>query len=409
MLATGQPAGNAHIAGQALDASSMRTLVLCVDRDNDLGVKAGVTGPIIGREENLKAAMALGVVDPEDVDTNTILSSIQLCDDLLRQGSDAEIATIIGDIHVGVQSDLILAAQLEAVLARVKPDRAILVSDGTEDEAVYPMISSRVKVDSVRRVFVKQAESIESLYYVFVKALQDAKLRRKFLVPAALVLLIFGLLSLTPKLIQFAQNPGGVENPANLALLSEMALGTIALALGIFTLAYAYRISERLAHWYGRTRKAARTGSLSLVFAALAGILIVVGSFLGYDAAVKAQEAGAALVAVQFFSSALWLWVFALLAYESGRSIDRFLALGKVQWGFIILMISLLATGFIVQGALDALGYFLGSAANPGVALIYAEIVTGVLVAVFGGLLNTSLRAERRAAKGGSAGNSERP
>lgn len=379
----------------------MRTLVLCVDRDNDIGVKAGLSGPLIGREENLKAAMSLGVVDPEDVDTNTLLSAIQLYDDLCRQGVDAEVATITGDVHVGVQSDLVLATQLEGVLGRVLPDRAILVSDGSEDEAVYPMISSRIKVDSVRRVFVKQAESIESLYYVFVKALQDPKLRRKFLVPAALVLVIFGLLSLTPKLLQFAQNSGGFQNPANLALLSEMALGTISLALGIFTLAYAYRVSERLGSWYRHTRKAARTGSLSIVFAAVAGILVVVGAFLGYDAAVDAQEAGAALVVVQFLSSALWLWIFALLAYESGRSVDRFLTMGKVQWGFIILMISVLATGFILQGALDALGYFLRSAATPAVALIYAEIITGVLVAIFGGLLNTSLRAEHRAANSG--------
>ena len=29
-----------------------RTLVLCVDRDDDLGVKAGVKTPVLGREEN---------------------------------------------------------------------------------------------------------------------------------------------------------------------------------------------------------------------------------------------------------------------------------------------------------------------------------------------------------------------
>ena len=32
------------------------TIILCVDRDNDLGRKAGVEGPIIGREKNLEAA-----------------------------------------------------------------------------------------------------------------------------------------------------------------------------------------------------------------------------------------------------------------------------------------------------------------------------------------------------------------
>ncbi|MEM4233436.1 MAG: DUF373 family protein, partial [Thermoplasmata archaeon] len=27
----------------------MKTLVLCVDRDDDLGTKAGINGPVIGR------------------------------------------------------------------------------------------------------------------------------------------------------------------------------------------------------------------------------------------------------------------------------------------------------------------------------------------------------------------------
>jgi len=41
-------------------------MVLCVDRDDDLGRKARLQGPIIGREENLKAATQLGLVDAED-------------------------------------------------------------------------------------------------------------------------------------------------------------------------------------------------------------------------------------------------------------------------------------------------------------------------------------------------------
>ena len=94
----------------------MKTLVLCVDRDDDLGTKAGINGPVIGREENLKASISLGLADPEEVDTNTLLSGLQLYDDLLKRGMDAEIATISGDSHVGFQSDLILATQLENVL-----------------------------------------------------------------------------------------------------------------------------------------------------------------------------------------------------------------------------------------------------------------------------------------------------
>jgi len=115
----------------------MKTLVLCVDRDDDLGTKAGINGPVIGREENLRATVALGLADPEEADTNTLLAGLQFYDDLVKRGIDAEIATITGDTHVGFQADLILATQLENVLEVVKPDRAILVSDGVEDEDIY--------------------------------------------------------------------------------------------------------------------------------------------------------------------------------------------------------------------------------------------------------------------------------
>ena len=38
--------------------------VICVDRDNDFGRKAGIDGPIIGRKDNLRAAVKLALADP---------------------------------------------------------------------------------------------------------------------------------------------------------------------------------------------------------------------------------------------------------------------------------------------------------------------------------------------------------
>ena len=153
----------------------MKTLVLCVDRDDDFGSKTGLNSPFIGREDNLNAAMSLGVKDPEDSDTNTVLAAVSLYDEMLKQGMDVVVATICGDTHVGYQSDLALSTQLETVLKEVKPDRVVLVSDGAEDEYIYPVISSRVKVDSVRKVFVKQAPTVESTYYILIKMLNDTR------------------------------------------------------------------------------------------------------------------------------------------------------------------------------------------------------------------------------------------
>jgi putative membrane protein len=149
----------------------MTILVFAVDRDNDFGEKAGLSGPFIGREENLNAALALGLKDAEDSDTNTLLAAISMYDEMVKKGMDVEIANICGNIKVGYESDLALTNQLENVLEVVKPERIILVSDGAEDEYIYPIISSRVKVDSVRKVFVRQAPSVEGTFYIILKSL----------------------------------------------------------------------------------------------------------------------------------------------------------------------------------------------------------------------------------------------
>ena len=51
----------------------MGLLVIAIDRDNDLGRKTGIRSPVLGRESNVKAAIELGLADPEESDTNTCL------------------------------------------------------------------------------------------------------------------------------------------------------------------------------------------------------------------------------------------------------------------------------------------------------------------------------------------------
>src|SRR5512136_993232 len=223
----------------------MKTLVLCVDRDDDLGTKAGVNGPVIGREENLKATIALGLADPEEADTNTILSGIQLYDDLTKRGMEAEIATVSGDSHVGFQSDLILTNQLENVLEVVKPDRAILVSDGSEDESIYPVISSRVKIDSVKRVYVKQSRSIEGTYYMIAKTLRDVKMRRKWIVPISTILILWSVFTLLTiaNIITFP---------------SSMALGVLGFVIGLYLIGWAYQWASYVRQRAFRAKRAIR-------------------------------------------------------------------------------------------------------------------------------------------------------
>jgi putative membrane protein len=372
----------------------MKTLVLCVDRDDDLGTKAGVNGPVIGREENLKATISLGLADPEEADTNTILSGLQLYDDLVKRGMEAEIATISGDSHVGFQSDLILANQLENVLEVVKPDRAILVSDGIEDEAIYPVVSSRIKIDSVRRVFIKQSPSIEGTYYMVMKTLRDEKMRRRWIVPLSMILIIWGAVSLYVKMVRFADT-----DYQDIGFLSQMAWGVIGVALGFYLIGWAYHWAELVQERWMRTRTGARQGSLTIPFAIFAFLLMIVGAFVGYDVAavyregLLPEERSWAISILLFLSGAVWFIVFGTFVYESGKSVTAFLRTGKVKWSFIVMMVSVIATGFIMQGAIDAIEELLDYG-NHDLVLIIAEMLTGILIAIFGSLLYASLRSE---------------
>ena len=61
-----------------------RTLVLTVDRDNDLGNKTSIRGPVVGRRNVLTAALKLGIADPEESDTNAILGAMAQHDNIVE-------------------------------------------------------------------------------------------------------------------------------------------------------------------------------------------------------------------------------------------------------------------------------------------------------------------------------------
>lgn len=174
----------------------MRTLVVTVDRDNDLGVKAGIRGPVIGRRNVLTAALRLGIADPEESDTNAILGALKQHDQLVElaeSGDKVEVAILTGDERVGLRSDRAVAEQLEAVCGEFQPDRGVLVTDGAEDEALMPILQSRVPIDHVSKVIVKQSKGLEGTYYYIVKTLEDPRWRARMLLPTSIILIAIGL------------------------------------------------------------------------------------------------------------------------------------------------------------------------------------------------------------------------
>lgn len=147
-----------------------RILVLCVDRDGDLGQKAEVKTPVIGRRENLDAAVNLALNDPEEPDANAIFEAVRVYDKLKAENKPDEtfeVATISGTSVGGVKADRKIVSELAELLGSFPAGEVILVVDGYSDEAVLPLVQSRVPVSSVSRIVVKHSESIEETAAIF--------------------------------------------------------------------------------------------------------------------------------------------------------------------------------------------------------------------------------------------------
>jgi len=180
-----------------------KILILCVDRDDDLGVKAGVKTPVVGREANLNAAVALALRDPEEPDANAMFEAVRIYDHLQDESEPEEIfelATISGSELGGVGADRKIVAELSELLSSFSAGEVILVTDGYSDEAVLPLVESRVPVSSVRRIVVKHSESIEETAALFTRYLkmimENPRYSRIALGLPGLLFLILGILSI---------------------------------------------------------------------------------------------------------------------------------------------------------------------------------------------------------------------
>ena len=175
-------------------STANKLLVICVDRDNDVGEKTGIQTPVIGRDSCIEAAQRLALEDPEDADSNSIFSAIKTYEDLISKGYQVEVVTIAGVKDRGVQADEKILAETRKVLEKFAANGAVIVSDGEDDESVIPVIQNVLPVVSVQRVVMKVSRSVEYSYAVFGKYLKmiayDSKYSKFFLgVPGSLLLI----------------------------------------------------------------------------------------------------------------------------------------------------------------------------------------------------------------------------
>lgn len=165
-------------------------LILCIDRDDDLGKKAGVIGPVIGRQANIQAATALLLKDPEDTDANAMFQAVKMYDEIIKT-KKAEVVTITGDSRLGYNADKRIVTQLESILQQFHATSCIFVTDGADDEELLPLISSRIKLDSKRTVVMKQAKELEKTYVTLLSKLKEPYYAKLFFGVPALILISF--------------------------------------------------------------------------------------------------------------------------------------------------------------------------------------------------------------------------
>ncbi|HQT44949.1 MAG TPA: DUF373 family protein [Candidatus Micrarchaeota archaeon] len=273
-------------------------LVLCIDRDNDLFEKVKISGPIVGREANLSAATRLALADPEETDANAMFKAINIFDEMSKEHR-VEIVTLTGSKNLGYEADKEISEQLEHVLATFPTESCIFVSDGMSDEEIVPIIKSRVKIDSVKLVVMKQAKELEKTYFVLLEKLRDPYYSRMIFGIPALVLLLFSLSSF----LNFGWQPVGI-------------------VLGIYLILKGFGIEERIASLFSGFEFNVEKISLVVYLSALP--LLMISLWIGGQAYMQARSSGldSVLAAAYFLRSLLVLLPWALLLLIVGKVID---------------------------------------------------------------------------------------
>ena len=288
-----------------------RTLVLTVDRDNDLGVKAAIRGPVLGRKPTITAAIKLGIADPEESDTNAILGALHHYDRLIENvdsNDEVEVAILTGDVRVGPRSDRAIASQLDEVIKEFQPDVAILVTDGADDEASMPIITSRIRVDHVEKIIVRQSKGIESTYYYITKAIDDPRWRARLLVPISIFLMIIGLGLILPN--------------------GKVLIGIMPLLVGIWILSKGLGWEEQLERLMVDLRDSAQKGIFSSMLWAMSIFSVFLAGITMFQvfSDVEAYSGSSnALIWTTAIGEALQWLVVAVFSFA--------LAIGIVRWG----------------------------------------------------------------------------
>ncbi|MFB6109440.1 MAG: DUF373 family protein [Halodesulfurarchaeum sp.] len=312
-------------------------LVLCVDLDDDLGRKTGIPTPVVGRNAIEHAAVSLAEADPEDSDVNVLFEGVHLHDSVAGDEEVVEVAAVTGEERGDVAANRQVGRELDEVLATLQAEeavRVIVVTDGAQDESVIPVIRSRVQIDSVRRVVVRQAQDLESMYYTIKQVLDDPETRGTILVPLGVLLLIYPLAVL-----------------ADMVGLPGSVLGVVSGVLGLYALVRGLGLEDAIDEWISRARESLYTGRVTLITSIVAAALLIIGGVEGVSILDSVRVEGAmrvgTMLAALFFGATRWITA-AALTTSLGQITDEFIA-GRFRWRYLNAPVYIVAIGAILH------------------------------------------------------------
>ncbi|MEM3383089.1 MAG: DUF373 family protein [Nitrososphaerales archaeon] len=247
-----------------MEQKPSKLLVLSVDRDDDIGVKAKVETPVIGKDNCIEAAKKLAIADPEEADANAIFAAVKQYNELLNKNYECEVAIIAGSHEGGIVADQKLKAELMSLISKFDVNGVILVSDGYEDRDILPIIMSAIPIVSVRRVVIKHSERVEESYAVLGRYIRmlftDSRYSKFSLGIPGLLLMAIGLLSIFN--------------------LLQIAIQVISIVLGIVLIVLGFDLTKYII-LIGRMR---RISSYIRFFSTIATIMVIsVAFYQGYS------------------------------------------------------------------------------------------------------------------------------
>ena len=307
--------------------------VVCVDRDNDLGKKARVRGPVVGKENNVNAAVKLALEDPTESDANTMFAAVKKLEEAKKEYRNVEVVTLTGVGKMGLKSDKEINRQIGFLKKKYDIDGWILVTDGMEDAQVIPVLQSYAKVLSTEQVIIKQAQAVESTYYTLKEVLKDPGVARlAFGIPGLILLMVGALFT-----------------------LGFQAFQPIALVVGIYLLLKGFGIEEKVLGFFSGISSSfmEQRGSLPLY---LGGVgLPLFGLIAGYNEFLTSEFIDISFTLVSALQATYPFFALGAVFITIGKAIDtlhskRAYNLGKyiISGISIILLWAILDSGTLI-------------------------------------------------------------